>query len=211
MDKEKKRGKKRGVFFQHYNTQKRTQHQKDVTRKNTSTFIQSRARARSPVKRVDTAEQKAERENENKRERERKNDDDEMDFGEPWRFQSGRFPLKKMQRRFDVQEIFFPLSARTNDEGSRYGFALLRSSKAVEVGVAMALLCVSVVVVLVAVAGVKILCREEGREGQDGDEGERERFVDDEGGGGDRWNAKRRKKKIKNEGNTRNSLYGAIV
>ena len=134
-----------------------------------------------------------------------------MDFGEPWRFQSGRFPLKKMQRRFDVQEIFSPLSARTNDEGSRYGFALLRSSKAVEVGVAMALLCVSVVVVLVAVAGMKILCREEGREGQDGDEGERERFVDDEGGGGDRWNAKRRKKKIKNEGNTRNSLYGAIV
>ena len=164
------------------------------------------------MKRVDTAEQKAERENENKRERERKNDDDEMDFGEPWRFQSGRFPLKKMRRRFDVQDIFFPLSsARTNDEGSRYGFALLRSSKAVEVGVAMALLCVSVVVVLVAVAGVKILCREEGREGQDGDEGERERFVDDEGGGGDRWNAKRRKKKIKNEGNTRNSLYGAIV
>lgn len=163
------------------------------------------------MKRVDTAEQKAERENENKRERERENDDDEMDFGEPWRFQSGRFPLKKMRRRFDVQDIFFPLSARTNDEGSRYGFALLRSSKAVEVGVAMALLCVSVVVVLVAVAGVKILCREEGREGQDGDEGERERFVDDEGGGGDRWNAKRRKKKIKNEGNTRNSLYGAIV
>ena len=165
------------------------------------------------MNRVDTAEQKAERENERERERERekKNDDDEMDFGEPWRFQSGRFPLKKMQRRFDVQEIFFPLSARTNDEGSRYGFALLRSSKAVEVGVAMALLCVSVVVVLVAVAGVKILCREEGREGQDGDEGERERFVDDEGGGGDRWNAKRRKKKIKNEGNTRNSLYGAIV
>ena len=106
-----------------------------------------------------------------------------MDFGEPWRFQSGRFPLKKTQRRFDVQEIFFPLSARTNDEGSRYGFALLRSSKAVEVGVAMALLCVSVVVVLVAVAGVKILCREEGREGQDGDEGERERLADE----GRRW------------------------
>jgi hypothetical protein len=133
-----------------------------------------------------------------------------MDFGEPWRFQSGRFPLEKTRRRFDVQNIFSPLSA-TNDEGSRYGFALLRSSKAVDVGLAMALLCVSVVVVLVAVAGVKILCREEGREGQDGDEGERERFVDDEGGSRDRWNAKRRKKKIKNEGNTRNSLYGAIV
>ena len=140
-----------------------------------------------------------------------------MDFGEPWRFQSGRFPLQNTRRRFDVQKMSFPLSATNggrenddDDDGSRYGFALLRSSKAVDVGLAMALLCVSVVVVLVAVAGVKILCRE-GTEGQDGDEGERERFVDDEGGSRDRWNAKRRKKKIKNEGNTRNSLYGAIV
>ena len=71
----KREGKKRGVFFQHHSTtQKRTQHQKDVTRKNTHrhSFNLARDRDRSPVKRVDTAEQKAERENENKRERERK-------------------------------------------------------------------------------------------------------------------------------------------
>ena len=37
-----------------------------------------------------------------------------MDFGEPWRFQSGRFPLKKMRRRFDVQDIFFPSLLRAD-------------------------------------------------------------------------------------------------
>ena len=105
------------------------------------------------MKRVDTAEQKAERENERERERERekKTTTTRWISGNPGGF-NREVPAEKNGEAIRRARDFFPLSARTNDEGSRYGFALLRSSKAVEVGVAMALLCVSVVV-LVAVAG----------------------------------------------------------
>ena len=174
FEQRKKRGKKRKCFFNTIillSTQKRTP---PLKRRNTKKHIiidtsQSRDRslARSPVKRVDTAEQKAERENEREREREKKRRRRDG-FREPWRFQSGRFPLKKKCGSDSTCKRFFPSLRADQRRRFRYGFALLRSSKAVEAGVAMALLCVSVVVVLVAVAGVKdsLQRRRKGRAGR---------------------------------------------